>query len=418
MNNKNKTVLDQSEIGLSQLLHEAFDLSQGSTGDLLQQMLEATRLYLGMEIAFISQFHHGQRVFRYVDQSEAHALLQVGGSDPVDQSYCLKVVQGLLPELLPDSQLNPVARTIAATKQLGIGAHISVPIYLPDGSLYGTLCAFSFEPDPSLNERDLALMHVLSNIAGMLIHHELEKTADIERIKERIQKILNNNSLSMVWQPIIEIPSLRIVGAEALARFPGSALSDPSEWFADALLAGMSPELEERSLRAGLAMLEHLSEDCYLTLNVSAGTFLEAGVQTLLSGMPLSRIVLEITEHDVISDYTTLADALQPLRQKGLRIAVDDAGAGYASLRHILQLKPNIIKLDMSLVRDIDTDIMRRSLATCMLGFAQEIDSKIVAEGVETQEELDTLIDLGIHMVQGFHLHRPKTEAEMLSILH
>jgi EAL domain-containing protein (putative c-di-GMP-specific phosphodiesterase class I) len=118
-------------------------------------------------------------------------------------------------------------------------------------------------------------------------------------------------------------------------------------------------------------------------------------------------VILEITEHAAVADYDRLVAALAPLRALGLRVSVDDAGAGYASLRHILALEPDILKLDISLTRGIDHDCKRRALASALIAFAREINTGITAEGVESEAELETLSALGVTHVQGYYLARP-----------
>ena len=147
--------------------------------------------------------------------------------------------------------------------------------------------------------------------------------------------------------------------------------------------------------------------DGYLTLNVSAATLSSPSFVATLEGLPLERVVLEITEHEVIEDYDDLAATLTPLRRRGVRVAVDDAGAGFASLRHILSLAPDLIKLDISLVQGIATDTGRQALAYALRTFADNTHASIVAEGIETADELDCLRGLGIGFGQGFHLARP-----------
>jgi EAL domain-containing protein (putative c-di-GMP-specific phosphodiesterase class I) len=120
-----------------------------------------------------------------------------------------------------------------------------------------------------------------------------------------------------------------------------------------------------------------------------------------------ARLVIEITEHAPVDDYRQLAGALRPLRNAGARLAIDDAGAGFASLRHVLRLSPDFIKLDLSLVHHIDADPVRRALATSLITFAGEVGATIVAEGIETRFELETLVALGVRYGQGFHLGRP-----------
>ena len=134
---------------------------------------------------------------------------------------------------------------------------------------------------------------------------------------------------------------------------------------------------------------------------------MSAGIVEALSRVAGSRIVLELTEHTRIDDYPALLEALDELRQHGVRIAVDDAGAGYAGLQQILGLRPDIIKLDVDLTRGIDTDPVRRALAACLVRFGEDTNSVIVAEGIETAAELETLRQLGVPWGQGYLLARP-----------
>jgi EAL domain-containing protein (putative c-di-GMP-specific phosphodiesterase class I) len=119
------------------------------------------------------------------------------------------------------------------------------------------------------------------------------------------------------------------------------------------------------------------------------------------------RIVVEITEHEAVEDYAALVRSLDTLRGLGCRVAIDDAGAGFASLRHTLQLAPDIVKVDISLTRDIDSDRGRRALASALISFADEMGMTIVAEGIESQAELDTLRELGVIYGQGYFLAEP-----------
>lgn len=119
---------------------------------------------------------------------------------------------------------------------------------------------------------------------------------------------------------------------------------------------GLQKELEIALIEAALQGFDRLPADSYLSLNVSPETILSGAVGEVLASQPLDRLMLEVTEHALVQDYERLAEALEPLRREGLRLAVDDAGAGYASFRHILKLKPDVIKLDASLIRNVDSD--------------------------------------------------------------
>lgn len=417
MNRTSKPAAGHSSYGISDLLHETFDFSEGSTGSILNRMLKAARVHLGMEVAFISQFEDNKRVFRYVDDESSLNLIKVGASDPLDESYCKRVVDGRLPELIQNAQELAEACALPVTRELGVGAHISTPIRLSDGSVFGTFCCFSFRADRSLNARDLDLIHVFAEIAGELVEKDVKAARLDGEKRQRISRLLDDDNFSMVWQPIMGIASGAIAGVEALARFPREPHLDPSGWFSEAASVGLGNSLEIRAMEKGLAALDELPEDCYVACNASAQALIEGRGTDMLRAYPLKRVVLEITEHDVVNDYPALLEALAPLRNNGIRIAVDDAGAGYASFRHIIQLKPDVIKLDMSLTRDIDRDIPRRSLALSMVQFSREIGSKLVAEGVETREELNTLADLGVELAQGYFLHRPKSMEELRQLL-
>lgn len=402
-----------SDYGLSQLIKGSLDARSSSVSAILDQLLKATRIHMGMDIAFISQFEGRRRVFRHVDKSAGLEPVNVGESDPLDETYCQKVVEGQLPELIHNAQELSEACKLPVTEQLGVGAHLSVPIRLSDHSVFGTFCCFSFQVNRTMNERDVSLVRTFANIASELIEQDVQQAREHQVKRERIKALLQGDNFSMVWQPIVEISSGRMIAVESLARFPREPHATPPGWFDEAASVNLTGELEMRTIVKGLEVLKVLPDDAYVACNCSAAAILSAGGITPFRGLPMERIVLEITEHDVIEDYAALANLIAPLRQQGLRVAVDDAGAGYASFRHILRLRPDLIKLDMSLTRDIDCDIGRRSLALALVRFAREIDSTLVAEGVETQAELDTLADIGVTLAQGFFLHRPQAMADL-----
>jgi EAL domain-containing protein (putative c-di-GMP-specific phosphodiesterase class I) len=196
------------------------------------------------------------------------------------------------------------------------------------------------------------------------------------------------------------------VGAEALARFGSLPPRSPIEWFAEAVQLELGVQLELATIRQAMGALSKLPQDVYLSLNASPRAAMSPALPGAL-GELADRIVIEITEHEAIADYAELMQALAALRGFGVKIAIDDAGAGFASLRHTLQIAPDIVKVDMSLVRDIDKDRGRRALASALISFSDEMQMDIIAEGIETKEELDTLLELGVRYGQGFFLAKP-----------
>jgi EAL domain-containing protein (putative c-di-GMP-specific phosphodiesterase class I)/ActR/RegA family two-component response regulator len=250
-----------------------------------------------------------------------------------------------------------------------------------------------------------------AEVASTVVHELTEQLAGREeaeltrdRVLARIRSVTERGDVHPVYQPIVDLAQGRVSGVEALSRFDSGT---PQQWFDDADAVGLRAELETAAIRAALCGLPSLPPGAYLSLNISPATLQSRDIARLLDTVPLDRVVMEMTEHAAVSDYDALKRALRPLRQAGVRIAVDDAGAGFASLRHILLLAPEIIKLDISLTRGIDSDRPRRALSFALVAFARETQSTIVAEGVETGAELRVLRDLGVTHGQGFLLARP-----------
>lgn len=385
----------------------ASSAGEDSTDEVVLDALCAIRLYLDMEVAFIAEFAGGKRQFRYVDSSLEHPPIAVGDSDPLEQSYCQRVVDGRLPELIQDASAIPEALELAVTTDLPVGAHLSVPIRLGNGQLYGTFCCFSTRPNFTLGDRDLAIMHLFANFASRQIGRELDAERQHREMHQRISSVLESESFTIVYQPIVHLTDNKIIGFEALTRFWSRPIRSPDVWFNEAAAVGLSEALEMAAITKALTGFDHIPDDIYLSLNVSPDNILSGAIHRILKDAPLHRIVLEVTEHVPIPDYSQFDQSLAPLRDRGIRLAVDDAGAGYASFLHILKLKPEIIKLDIGLIRNIDTDLTRRALTAALVGFAQESGSQLVAEGVETASERVALEQLHVDKVQGYLLGHP-----------
>lgn len=224
----------------------------------------------------------------------------------------------------------------------------------------------------------------------------------------QLQDILDNERFCPVYQPIYRLSDEQLVGFEALTRFATDSVGKPAYWFNQAALAGLTETLEHAVLQRALKDTRQLGANRFMTLNISPSTILDGTVTEVLSGYPLENLVLEITEHEAIQSYEPLLRILKPLRDAGLRIAIDDAGSGYASFRHVLEFQPEIIKLDQSLARDIDSNPNSQALIKAMTGFAVETGCQLLAEGIETRAEADTLKELGIDAVQGYFFGAPQ----------
>jgi EAL domain-containing protein (putative c-di-GMP-specific phosphodiesterase class I)/CheY-like chemotaxis protein len=227
------------------------------------------------------------------------------------------------------------------------------------------------------------------------------------RRAEELRHALRGCGLMMVFQPIVELRTSRVVGMEALARFALQPWREPAAWFEEARAAGVLVDLELVTARMALNQIHRLPSDAFLALNVSPSTAASPEFIRVVHSSPSKRLVIEVTEHARVEDYESLKETIQAIRRLGTRLAIDDAGAGFASLQHVVRLQPDFIKLDIELTRGIDADPVRRALATAMISFASETGATIIAEGIETREECETLRTLGAACGQGYHLGPP-----------
>jgi EAL domain-containing protein (putative c-di-GMP-specific phosphodiesterase class I) len=218
-------------------------------------------------------------------------------------------------------------------------------------------------------------------------------------------------------QPVIGLRTGDVWGLEALARFPGHPQPGPAAWFRGAIKAGWGPALETVALCGALDILDSLPAGMTLTVNLSPRALLRPDVTELLLDASPSRLLVEITEHEPVRDYPELLLALSDLRGAGVRIGIDDFGAGHSSLRHVLQLAPDLVKLDISIIRHVDVDPSRQALVEAMLVFCGRIGADVIAEGVEEPGELVTLLELGVEYGQGWFLARPAAPEVVLPLL-
>lgn len=374
-------------------------------------LLDLVRRQLGMDVAFVSRLDGDHRWFRHF-VAGVDVPLDTSLPEPCLGTQCDLLVRGLIDGVQPDLLANPLTATLRTTLDLQVGAYIGVPLHRRDGRLYGTLCAASHAADPTLRARDADVLRAVSGAVMDLVEAgERDERARASTV-QRLDALAASGGPSMVFQPVVDLGSAAQVGVEALARFPRGT-PGPARWFADAAAVGAGTELETVCVRAALAAAGSFPGR-FVSVNVSASTMIGPALASALEVADPSRVVLEITEHEEIDDYVALRSALSPLRGAGVRVAVDDVGAGFASLRHVLALEPDFVKLDVALVAGIDADRARQALAAAMVTFAGAIGAVVIAEGVETDAELDCLRGLGVQLGQGYHLGTPSGAGEPL----
>jgi EAL domain-containing protein (putative c-di-GMP-specific phosphodiesterase class I)/DNA-binding response OmpR family regulator len=289
-----------------------------------------------------------------------------------------------------------------------LGLISGAPIY-SEGTLVGLLMiGVSEETTGSFHDRPAKLMaaaidyaSILSAVAGAALADRRETGAEVARLRQ----VLAGREFHIVFQPIVDLQTRDVVGYEALTRFDDA--TPPDVRFADAARLGLGDDFELAAILSAIEEAVGLPADTFLSLNVSPAVALVSAdrLRAQLDGVD-RQIVLELTEHVPIVDYTPLRTAIE--RLGNVQIAVDDAGAGYASLRHILELRPAFAKLDISLVRGIDSDELRQAMAAGIQYYALRTGCRLVAEGVETNEEANTLRALGVDLAQGYLFGRPE----------
>lgn len=380
-------------------------LAQDPAVSPIDRILDSVRSHLGMEIAFASRIKDGLRQFTHI-RADCPIPVAPGDAEALEETLCHLVLQGELPQLMHDARTFPAALPIAITLGLPVASHLNVPLRLSNGELYGTFCCVNRNPDHSLTERDMATMRAFADLASQLIEMDLIDRERDSVITAQIMAVLEDDTIHIVHQPIHQLIGGKPVGVECLARFSGPEPRSPDLWFKDAASVGLGVELELAAVARALRTFAYVPQPHYMSINVSPATVLSGQLTAMVQDYSPARLVIELTEHDAVEDFVGLGIALDSLRAHA-RIAIDDVGAGYAGLRHIVDLRPDILKLDMSLTRDIAADPARRALAHALVRFAAEMGCTIVAEGVETEAERDTLTQLQVPLAQGYLYNRP-----------
>ena len=243
-----------------------------------------------------------------------------------------------------------------------------------------------------------------ADLVGMLIGRDVAERTEAGRGRDQIAGIILRRAFDPVFQPIVDLRRDEIVGYEALTRFTDGA--DPELVFAQAAAVGLGPKLETATLAAALAAAEGLPESAWLNLNATPELILAGERLRILLAATSRRVVLEVTEHAAITDYPAFRAAMASLGPK-VDFAVDDAGTGFASLRHIVELRPAFVKLDRSLIAGLETDDARQAMIVGLCHFASVTGCRLIVEGIETKSELTLLRSLAIELGQGYLLGRP-----------
>lgn len=381
--------------------------------DLIDEALEAIRRHLNMPIAYLSRFDGDEMEFRNVSSPDVSTVIKKGNYFPLSEAYCSRIANGTLPNLIRDTADLPLCQEIDVTQALPIRSHVSLPVTLDDGSLYGMFCCLSHEPNHSLTERDLAVMSAFANLATRQVRRENAQNRKDEENRARVQDILSSRRVTTVLQPIFRLSDNRMVGVEALSQFQTTDETSTEGIFEIAEAVGLGLDLEMMTLSRAIETLDRLDPDIYLSVNASPEFICNPSFTGQFPQNELDRIVIEVTERSLAKDEATFQRQIANLHATGARIAMDDVGVGYSGLQRITMVSPDIIKIDRSLITGLHESPNQRAMVAALVHFGRETEGVVVAEGVERPEEVEVVKALGVDLVQGWHFGAPMDVGEL-----
>jgi len=375
-------------------------------------LLLTAKKSLHLSVAFLTRMD-GTTQHLEVVESSVPFLFKEGVTQRQDMTLCQAIADKKLPAVMPNLKDFPFAMTLPASRMPRIRSYVSVPVVLSDGTTYGTFCAAGLTSDKALTKRDQSLMDVLAQAAAVILEPGVRERSRRTEILERLGPLMALGGPLVVLQPIVELSTGERIGAEALSRFPPAWDQPPDVCFAEAHSVELGDELE---LQALASAAEHLDVvPGYIAMNISPATLLTPQAAELFDRLPLDRVLLELSEHDQVEDYDALMAVLTPLRARGMHLAIDDVGAGFSSLRHIVLTAPDVIKLDRSMIDGVSTDPVLTTLVRSLVSFGHDCNSQVVAEGVETEADAAALRALGVDYGQGWHFGRPAPAQDLVA---
>lgn len=383
-------------------------LIEGSeTQKSLLGLLSAARHRLGMEMAWLDRRTHDHGlVTDLVDAQPDLPGLVPGFVDCSPGTIAGEAMRHHEPFAVAtaDRCAQPEVRDLA--RRNGAGSYVGAPVVLCNGSVYGILGCASRAPLATVRDRDASFLALVASVLADCLWPSPATAHTRDQIWLRVQALLDRGGPEIAYQPVYDVRDGSVAVVEALSRFPAGS-SCPERWFLDAETVGLGGELETAAVRNALRVLPDLPRSAVLAVNASPAVITSRGLNGLFAAIPAGNLVVEVTEHARIDDYSTVRAVREELRGQGIQIALDDFGAGYCGLQRMLELRPDYVKIDRALISKIDVDPAYETLARTVVTLCDEIEASIIAEGVESAEQLDRVAAVGIRYAQGFHLARP-----------
>ncbi len=345
--------------------------------------------------------------FVVVSNGETSPEFLAGSYVPVDQAERLLAATEAGPwmlDLAHDSARELIGSGLVdSIRSLGFTASGYVGIRA-EGQLTGVLAVASGASDgPRRIAGMLSILEHVGALAGVVLGRQVIRHQHLQTQRNIVRAVIDDRLFHPVFQPIVRLADKAVIGYEALTRFDSGRV--PNEMIDLAHSVGLGAELEEACVLSALGQATALPQGPFLSINYSPDCVLSGSVRRTATGTDRP-LVVEITENARVTDYAALRESLG--QAKGVKLAVDDAGAGFSSLGHILELRPSFVKLDRGLIHDIDNDPARSAMVAGVSHFANQTDTCLIAEGVETEAEAHALQSLGVKFAQGYLFGRPR----------
>ena len=372
----------------------------------LLSLLHAARTKLRMEVGFISRFDGDMRTFYLVDSAPGVNIVQSGGSDYRGESLCQRVVDGRVSQLIANAQTVAGANDLTAVKLVPVGAHISVPIVFSDGTVFGTFCVFSRYAIPELNHRSLAMCRVFADVASALIE-EVSALPQYEshywaKKKIEVTELLTEGRLKYAPAALINLNTGKQLGVELMPTLTQATenIASPVLLMHEVVRLGLANLIGVNLVERVISTLSATPDEHFVAINITPQLLAEFDFLEWLNQDMCKRVVFEISEHDRVSSYHDLKRILQPIRKSGIRLSIDNAGAGFASMQHILQLQPEFVKLDAGLTCGIASDPAQQAMLQALLLFSRTQGCTLIADGISNKWDEEYLLHSGISVGQ------------------
>lgn len=369
-------------------------------------MIETLRAHLDMDVAFVSrQIGNTHRIFTHV-AARGIAPLASGDHNPNENSLCWLVIQGKLPERVTDTSHYEAAACLPITDAINVRAHFSVPMRRRNGEIHGSLCCFSYRPRPDIEERDMHMIRSVAQIVSDQIESRIELEERGEDAAAEIARLIVDDALTIIHQPIYDLTDWHLVGHECLMRHKASPEVSAKALLDQARAAGRTLELELHIARKALATLDPEHSERFIAINVSPETLSSPALGQVIPEGLASRLVIELNQQDAAEQHGSIKEAIRVLKERAW-VAVSSEGLGFSGLQALVDLGPDIVKIDREFLGGVATDSARRALVKALVQFATDTGVTLIAQGVETREDLQALRELGVRFAQGNILGKP-----------